>query len=319
MLVPEGLTAVVRGKPTSVMIELTNECQLECITCPRDKTDAFDYEIGTMSFENFKHIFGQFESDIETLDLTGLGESLMHPEIFDIIRWIRSRRKVHIYLTTNTILLTKKTVEKFRQDPVNTLCISIDGTTQQQFASVRGNLNFERLKERVSYTVEQLKDRMQFIMCVVLVKENLDDMPAFVELASELGMRQLSLKPINLVANSIPSSYYQIYRTDKFQQLAETSLRLGREKGIQVDVFEIGKYFCVFPWDPIYVTWDGYLVPCCAKPFPKRKNFGNLLHQNYDELMNRPSLVGFRELMLHKEDSPGFCNKCHIMEKTLML
>jgi MoaA/NifB/PqqE/SkfB family radical SAM enzyme len=313
----EGLSAVVTGKPKSIMIELTNHCQLECITCPRDKEDAHDYDFGVMPLENFKHIFGQFKSEVDTLDLTGLGESLMHPEIFEIIRWVRSQREVHIYLTTNTILLTKKTVEKFRRDPVDTLCISIDGTTQRQFASIRGNLSFNLLKERVSYTVEQLNDRMHFIMCVVLVKENLDDMPAFVELAADLGIRQLSLKPINLVANSTPSGYYSIFRGDKFRALAEESRELGERRGIQVDVFEIGNYSCTFPWDPLYVTWDGYLVPCCAKPFPKRKNFGNLLEKGFDELKNLPSFVGFRHLVMHNEDSPAFCNKCHIMEKTL--
>jgi MoaA/NifB/PqqE/SkfB family radical SAM enzyme len=94
------------GLPRSVMIELTNECQLACTTCPRDKIFAKDYDIGTMSFGNFGKIFSQFEENLDTLDLTGLGESLMHPDIFRIIRWVRSRRKVHIYLTTNTILLT---------------------------------------------------------------------------------------------------------------------------------------------------------------------------------------------------------------------
>ena len=313
----QELTAVISSQPKSVMIELTNLCQLECITCPRDKEDAHDYEFGTMSFENFKRIFQQFESSLDTLDLTGLGESLMHPQIFDIIEWVRSRKQIHIYLTTNTILLTPKVVEKFRRNPVDTLCISIDGTNQQQFAAIRGNLNFEKLRARVRSAVDHLRDKMDFIMCVVLLKENLDDMPTFVELAHDLHVKHISLKPINLVANGTPSNYYKIFRTEKFHDLAERTRKIGRQKGITVEVFEIGAYQCTFPWEPLYITWDGYVVPCCAKPFPKRKNFGNLLETNYNELKNRTSFVGFRQLVLHPEDAPEFCNKCHIMEKTL--
>jgi len=54
----------------------------------------------------------QFEAALETLDLTGLGESLMHPEIFEIIDWVRSRRLVHIYLTTNTIRLNVRSLRR---------------------------------------------------------------------------------------------------------------------------------------------------------------------------------------------------------------
>lgn len=313
----EGLTSKIKSPPKSVMIELTNLCQLACITCPRDKEDAHDYEFGSISFDNFKHVFRQFEPALETLDLTGLGESLMHPQIFEMIRWVRSRKQVHIYLTTNTILLTPTIIEKLHRDPVDTLCISIDGTTQQQFAAIRGNLNFEKLLKRVRSTVDVLKDRTEFIMCVVLVEENLDDMPAFVDLAHNLDIRRLSLKPINLVANSISSVYYKIFQTARFHDLAKKAQSLGKQKGVVVDVFNIGAYSCTFPWEPLYITWDGYIVPCCAKPFPKRKNFGNLFVDSYDELKNKAAFVGFRELILHSDDAPTFCNKCHIMAKTL--
>lgn len=312
-----ALTPEVRGRPSSVMIELTNQCQLACITCPRDKKDAHDYEIGMMSMDDFKRIFGQFEGSIDTLDLTGLGESLMHPQIFDVIRWVRSRAdRVHIFLTTNTILLNGPKVEAFRQDPVDTLCISIDGTSQAEFSSVRGRLHYGRLKERVRATVDRLGDLMNFILCVVLVRENIDSMPEFVDLAADLGIGRVSLKPVNLVANALPSSYYDLYRTERFDALAVESTRRGEELGVDVDVFRIGTRTCTFPWDPIYVTWDGYLVPCCAKPFPKRRNFGNLLTGDFDVVKNSPSAVAFRRQLLG-DDPPEFCRKCHMMDKTI--
>jgi MoaA/NifB/PqqE/SkfB family radical SAM enzyme len=310
------LKPTVSGRPDSVMIELTNRCQLACITCPRDKRDAHDYDIGMMSMSDFQRLFFQFEDSIKVLDLTGLGESLMHPEIFDIIRWVRSRREVHIFLTTNTILLNERTIKSFRRDPVDTLCISIDGTNQDEFSSIRGRLHYDRLKQRVHATVEQLGDLMHFIMCVVLVRENLDSMPEFVDLAAELGITQLSLKPINLVANAIPSTYYDLFLTDRFDAQAEESMRRGDALGVDVSVFRIGASTCTFPWSPIYITWDGYLVPCCAKPFPKRSNFGNLLRDEFDAIKNGPAAVTFRRQLL-SDDPPAFCGKCHMMERTL--
>lgn len=298
------------------MIELTNECQLACFTCPRDKKDAHDYEFGTMSVSDFKHIFNQFEEGLDTLDLTGLGESLMHPDIFEIIRWVRSRKDIHIYLTTNTVLLNADKRAALHRDPVDTLCISIDGTDQEEFSSVRGQLNYERLKRRVRETVEELRDEMDFILCVVLVSQNLRSMSRFVDLAAELGIDRLSLKPINLVANALPATYYDMFRSTEFDLRAKESIKRGAVLGVDVSVFQIGSYTCTFPWNPIYITWDGFYVPCCAKPFPKREHFGNLLTQHYDEVKNSVGAVRFRSELL-SERPPTFCNKCHIMEKTL--
>ena len=306
----------VVGRPASVMIELTNHCQLACFTCPRDKQDAHDYDIGFMPLEVFQKVFLQFEDTIETLDLTGLGESLMHPQVFDIIRFVRSRKKVHIYLTTNTILLNDEKLTGLEQDPVDTLCVSIDGTNQEQFSSVRGQLHYGRLKRRVQRAVTRLGNRTEFILCVVLVRQNLDATRAFVDLAAELGIRRVSLKPINLVSHPLPVSYYDLFRTPHFKALTDEARRRGDELGIDVSVFRIGSYTCTFPWEPIYVTWDGYLVPCCAKPFPKRLNFGNLLQRSYEEVKNGPAAVSFRARML-SGDPPDFCNKCHVMATTI--
>lgn len=307
----------VEGTPRQAMIELTNRCQLACVTCPRDKVFAADYEIGTMSFDQFRHIFGQWEEGLDVLDLTGLGESLMHPRIFEIIRYIRSRRALHLYLTTNTILLTPARLRRLREDPVDTLCVSVDGTTQEEYSAVRGPLHFGKLRTRVERAVCELGACTEFILCVVLMHETVPSMPRFVELAAELGIGRVSLKPINLVGNATPSAYYRRFLGAEFTELAAQATELGAEAGVEVDVFRIGEYQCTFPWEPIYVTWDGYVVPCCAKPFPKRKNFGNLLRQSWAEIRNAPEFTAFRRALLSEGDAPAFCDKCHIMEKTM--
>jgi MoaA/NifB/PqqE/SkfB family radical SAM enzyme len=205
-------TAVLTAAPRTVMIELTNECQLACSTCPRDKKDAADYDLGTMSFETFQRVFAGFGDEVDTLDLTGLGESLTHPDIFRVIRHVRAKRKVHIYLTTNTILLTPRNLERLTADPVDTLCISIDGVTQAQYAAIRGPLSLTKLKARVARAVEALRPTTDFILCTVLMEENVQAMPEFVDLAHELGIRRLFTQadqprgppPANVVLRAVP-------------------------------------------------------------------------------------------------------------------
>ncbi len=45
---------------------------------------------------------------------------------------------------------------------------------------------------------------------------------------------------------------------------------------------------CHLPWNHFYVSWDGYMTPCCAKPFPKELNFGNVFDTS---LMGMPLTV----------------------------
>lgn len=314
---PVPSSATVHGPPRGVMIELTNHCQLACVTCPRDKQDAHDYELGSMSVETFAAVWSQFAGSAETLDLTGLGESLMHPGIFEIIRHVRQTSTARIYLTTNTLLLTPRIIGRLVEEPVDTLCVSIDGVDQAQYSSMRGKVNLRSLCRRVTAARAAISDRTEFILCVVLMEANLASMVEFVDLAAELGIRRVSLKPVNLVAHPLPTSYYHQFTTTRFADLADRTERRGRELGVRVEVFRVGRYQCSFPWDPVYITWDGYLVACCAKPFPKRMHFGNVLDAPFEALKNGPEIVSFRRQLLDPDDAPAYCDKCHIMGKTM--
>jgi radical SAM protein with 4Fe4S-binding SPASM domain len=173
------------------------------------------------------------------------------------------------------------------------------------------------LKRRVRRAVSALDGISEFILCTVLVEENLRDLVRFVELAAELGIERLSLKPINLVATNIPSSYYLRYMTDDYAAATHEAKSVGERLGVNVQVFKIGAYSCTFPWDPLYVTWDGYLVPCCAKPFPKRMHFGSLLKHSIDDILGSSRLKDFRDELASSPTGPSFCSKCHIMKKTM--
>ena len=76
---------------------------------------------------------------------------------------------------------------------------------------------------------------------------------------------------------------------------------------------ESGFKKCFFPWTHFYVTFDGYITPCCAKPFPKEKNFGNLKDLNLIDILNSNEFINWRELWF-KNITPEFCNKCHYID-----
>ena len=70
---------------------------------------------------------------------------------------------------------------------------------------------------------------------------------------------------------------------------------------------------CRFPWSHFYICWDGFIAPCCAKPFPKELNFGNVFENGVLNVLNSKKYRNFRTLW-YKNQAPNFCNKCHFLD-----
>jgi len=55
------------------------------------------------------------------------------------------------------------------------------------------------------------------------------------------------------------------------------------------------------------------MTPCCAKPFPKELNFGNVFDTSLMECLNSEGYRRFRE-MWYRNETPDFCKKCHVVD-----
>jgi radical SAM protein with 4Fe4S-binding SPASM domain len=66
-------------------------------------------------------------------------------------------------------------------------------------------------------------------------------------------------------------------------------------------------------FDLIALCWNGFITPCCAKPFPKELNFGNVFEDNVMNVLNSKGFRDFRDLWF-KNITPGFCYKCHFID-----
>ena len=60
---------------------------------------------------------------------------------------------------------------------------------------------------------------------------------------------------------------------------------------------------CWFLWSYPYITWDGYVTPCCARPFPKEFNFGNVFETNFRKIWNSKKYRDFRQSFKSREIS----------------
>src|SRR5574338_848522 len=79
--------------PSSIMIELTNHCNIKCITCAREYAFGDAMAKGFMDFEKFKGIIDEIYPYVDAIGLTCLGETFLYKRIDQEVDYIKSKNK----------------------------------------------------------------------------------------------------------------------------------------------------------------------------------------------------------------------------------
>lgn len=310
--------AVIREKPTALMIELTTMCQLNCITCPREYAVVQNnLAIGNMGIDKFKTLVDRFIDSCKTISLTGGGETFLYPHLIEAVDYVLEKDEdIEIFISTNAAVRNTKKIIGCLAGKVTTLQISIDGTGRV-YEKIRKKAVYDQFVDNVKTIVSITKDTKTSLMFnMVLIKENINEILPVLKLARALGINRVNVNPINLVIHNWDISYYDFYLSEIVRDSVERAREFAEIEGIQFNYYDLsnppGFKNCPFLWNNFYITWDGFLVPCCAKPLPKLLNFGNVFEKDLMDCINDPTFVEFRELSRFNK-APSFCSKCHLL------
>ncbi|MBC7388194.1 MAG: radical SAM protein [Opitutaceae bacterium] len=310
------------ARPSTIMLEVTNHCNLKCITCPREYKFGHEMDLGHMPIEELKKVVDQAYPYIDSIGLTGLGEPLIYKHLEEALQYIKGKNKgIITSLSTNANL--PKTFERVKSilPYLDTLQISTDGIGEV-YEAVRLRASYQELYNNIilirDYIREQKIDT-DLMFNVVIVKENYKQMAELVTLSNELGISYLNFARFNLAAAKInETSYYELYTSIDFKnevKRAETEakkypkLKFNNWQNMESEGFKT----CYFPWSHFYVSWDGFSVPCCSKPFPKELEFGNIFKTGLMNSLNSLKYQDFRK-MWQKNETPEFCVGCDVIE-----
>ena len=306
--------------PSTIMIELTNHCNLACTTCPREYKYGFEMDKGLITVAQAKNIIDEVWPYLDSIGLTGMGETFMFSDIEEVVDYIHSKNKgIIISVSTNAVL--PKFVDKVSKviGKIDTIQISIDGLNEI-YELIRLKSSFQKLDENLR-EISRLAQNTEtdLMLNMVVTKENYHHMSKLVKYADEVGVKYMDFTLFNLASvTDIDRSYYQFYKSPEFllavNELEETILKtpnvLVTNRNFKTDN---GFQKCNFPWNYFYISWDGYVPPCCAKPFPKELNFGNVFDHKVIDVLNSDAYKDFRKLWFANE-TPNFCEKCHLID-----
>ncbi len=305
--------------PSTIMIELTNHCNLSCTICPREYKYGKEMNKGMMDIEEAKKIIDEVWPYLDSIGLTGMGETFIYKQLEEVVDYIKNKnRGIIISVSTNAVL--PNFIEKVKKliGKIDTIQISIDGL-DNVYNSIRLGADFEQLNNNIRILAKLAYNSSTDIMLnMVVTKENYKHMPDLVKYADKVGVKYLDFTLFNLASvTNYSIDYYSFYESIDFLKiLSELEIVIQNTKNVIVTErnFKTDNSFqkCPFPWTHFYITQDGYVPPCCAKPFPKEKNFGNVFNSTLIKILNSEEFLKWRKLWL-KNETPNFCNKCHFV------
>lgn len=305
--------------PSTIMLELNNHCNLACTTCPREYDYGKAMDKGRMDMTRAKEIIDEMWPYLDSVGLTGMGETFIYKEIEEIVDYIKEKNKgIIISVSTNAVLpnfieLVKKVIGK-----IDTIQISIDGLNEV-YDSIRINADFNELDENIKLMSKLCAGTTTDLMLnMVVTEENHHQMGELVTYADKSGVKYMDFSLFNLASvTDIDQSYYDLYKSEVFLKsvgVLNDSMKTVKSVEVLQRNFKTENSFqkCPLPWSHFYISWDGYIPPCCAKPFPKELNFGNVFSNKVIDMLNSESYQQFRT-MWYANETPDFCKKCNFV------
>src|SRR5262245_4584858 len=187
-------TEIAVRPPVCVYLEVTNRCNLLCTTCPRTYEEL--EPPADMSWDLFTSIVNQVP-DLARAVLHGVGEPMLVANLPRMVRYLKDRG-VYVLFNTNGTVLSERNGRALIDTGLDELRVSLDASNRESFKAIRGRDYFGRIIRNVR-AFRELQEREGHLKPQVSVwltglKETVEELPAFVAVAAEIGVKEVYLQ-----------------------------------------------------------------------------------------------------------------------------
>src|SRR6476619_4614464 len=320
-------------KPVCLYLETTNRCNLLCTTCPRTYEEL--EPPADMSWELFRSIVDQVP-DIERAVLHGVGEPMLVRNLPKMVRYLKERG-TYVLFNTNGTVLSEKNGRALIEAGLDELRVSLDASTRASYITVRGKDYFERILKNVrAFRALQEREghaKPRVSAWLTGLKETIDELPAFVRVAAEIGVKEVYLQRLvffdhDTVGLARPDQALFERMNGNEAQALEAAEALAKSLGLTFSAsgaasepgLSLAKKrndnpwsLCRRPWTVMYFTANGRALPCCLAPFSQRgyENYtlGDATQESLREIWNGAAYRSFRDALL-SDKPPASCANC---------
>jgi MoaA/NifB/PqqE/SkfB family radical SAM enzyme len=330
---PAARAPVATQDPTCLYLEVTNECNLACKTCPI--TYGKVEEPASLSLEEVKLLVSQF-STVQRVVLHGVGEPLLNRELAKIIAWLKEK-SIYVLFNSNGTLMNRRWGEALIESGLDEVRLSLDTATPETFARVRGRPLFDLILKNIRGFMALKKEKASATPLVSLwltgLRETLKELPGFIRLAHSLGVDRVYLQRLvywegkhdDQMARPEQSLFNSLREEE--EEIIQLAQELARELGVSLEASgattpaaslmrenqEQPWSACMRPWTLMYISARGSSFPCCIAPFSTKDlsslSLGNAFREELAAIWNGDKYQEFRRRLLSK-DPPECCKGC---------
>lgn len=251
--------------PRWLLAELTYACPLQCPYCS-NPVDYAKYP-SELSTDDWKRVLSQARKmGAVQLGFSG-GEPLTRQ---DLVELVKHSRELGYYsnLITSGYGLTEEKIVQLKDAGLDHIQVSIQASTQELNDHIAGTASFNHKKE-VARLVK--KHGYPMVLCVVIHRENIHQMPEILAMAEDLGADYLELANTqyygwaHINRDALLPTKEQFEEAERIAQAYKEKVA-GKMKIYYVvpDYYEDRPKACMNGWGTTFLTIapDGLALPC---------------------------------------------------------
>jgi radical SAM protein with 4Fe4S-binding SPASM domain len=308
-----------RSFPDKVLIELTNNCNLNCVMCG---VGAHGYDPSrTMDISRFENLIQMLGSKASSIRLNGLGESTVIPDFqlyLDVVRDCNSK----LELVTNLAFENQDIVRRLLEMDF-LIFISCDSTDDHRLSRIRRGIDLEAFTQNLEVVSDFIQERQerhldsQIIM--TLMKSNFHELPDMIDFAARYNIG-------GVIANMVKGDGgdWKVKRLQELKDVFRRAHARAERNGIllkvpdQIEGIPLAETYvsksntseCTTNEKEIFIRYNGDVCPCnMMNPYI----YGNVGRSSVDEILNGINARVFHYLTTTGSRHP-YCVNCYYME-----
>lgn len=273
--------------PLYLKIEPTNNCNLQCICCSRGHLKR---DTGYMEMDLFRKIIDDAASiSVKRVHLYLHGEPLLHPQIVEMIRYVKLKG-LAITLATNGMPMNKKKIEDILHSGVDSadyFRFSILGYSKGIHEAIMKGVNHQKVLDNINTF---LKCRKRLKVNGPVIETIFHRMPENEAEESDFIKYWRGIVDHVHFVSTISEQF-----NDSCEDKASPPMRTTT---------------CNYIWEQITIFWNGDTTTCMAD-LNGDHMLGNLVEKSIREIWNCKELSAIRELHRRRRfQDQALCSTC---------
>ncbi len=277
--------------PNRVTVELTNDCNVSCVFCNRQKISM---DIGYIEDKLFYKIIDEMARHLPVKLVPFFrGEPLMHPQLIPFLQYAKQKGVGPIQMASNALLLDDQMQDRLIEAGIDYLSFSLDTVDPKVYERSRMFGNLEISSNHVKSMGLKCKERKKKGLSAPTIQ------------VSTINIEEYLPKQKEFIEEWLP--YVDVVRV--YEQHDEKGRLVDPQIRKSLDVFEERKP-CRKVFTDMIIYWDGRMA-LCNYDWNEQRKIGNVNTMTLQEAWDSEEYEAVRKMHLCNQFDRGICADCH--------